>query len=137
MSYAVTFAQIPRWWRVTLANGVGDPVTRVGVIAATAFAGAAFLWPLIAGSGASSNALLEIQHHMESIDKKMEDFQNRLDNGVRLDQLGTIDRHLSAQDGRMDGIDNRINDLVNRTAHAESRLDGIDHASQAHLKDGR
>lgn len=128
------FGATARRWSRTLSDGAGDAMTRIGVVAAAIFAGAAFIWPIVVGTGATSNALDEIKHHLAGIDHNMEVFQARLDNGVRIDQLVAIDGHLSQVDHTINSMNDRINALLDRLAHAESRLDGIDHASQAHLK---
>lgn len=51
----------------------------------------------------------------------------------RADQISVIDRHLSAQDGRMDGMDTRVSDIYQRLSRVEATLQMINEASKATL----
>jgi hypothetical protein len=47
--------------------------------------------------------------------------------------LLVLDRHLSAQDGRMDGIDTRLRDMENRAAAIQARVENLEAASKVPL----
>jgi len=83
---------------------------------------------------ASNNALRD---QITALTATVNTLSAKIDQGPRLDQLQMIDRHLSALDGRMDGMDARSRADEDRLTRTETRVEGIDQASRAGLGAGR
>ena len=80
-----------------------------------------------------SAELPTMKAQVTALSVQVQRLQDQMNGGVRVDQLTVLDRHLSAQDGRMDGIDTRMRDLDQRAAKTETRLQMMEDASRTQL----
>lgn len=77
------------------------------------------------------------QNQNSDLSDKINKLQDQFNNGPRPDQLLNLERHLSAIDGRLDGLDTRLRGDETDLTRAKTQIDGIDQASKAQLLPGR
>lgn len=87
-----------------------------------------------AGATISAARLTGIEKQVGGLSTQMQRMQDQMNAGVRADQLIAIERHLSAQDGRMDGMDTRTRDQEARQSRTEARQEMMEAASRAQLR---
>lgn len=119
------------------------------------FAGGIIAWTtgFLSGNTVDRAAVADINKRMETMATQQDvailktqiatltalvsQMQTDLRGAPRADQMAVLDRHLSAQDGRMDSIDTRIRDIEQRIARAEAQVQMIQAASSVSLSGKR
>lgn len=130
-----------QWWGAHVVEAVKtlrltEMVTLVcATLSALGMIFGIFLWISGAFSGVTivASEVSALKTLVAGLSTQMSRFQDQLNNGPRADQLLVIDRHLSAQDGRMDGLDTRMRDMEQRLSRAQAQIDATDAASGARL----
>jgi hypothetical protein len=125
-----------RGWKMVEKFGGIDGHKWAQTICAGAAAGIIIGQVLFGAGGlfASNTASVKgFQEQLLSLTAQVSRLSDKIDQGPRADQIIVLDRHLSAQDGRMDSIDTRLRDIENRTAALTARVDLIDQSTHATL----
>lgn len=78
--------------------------------------------------------VLGLKNNIAALTVLVTQLQGDLRTVPRAADVIVLDRHLSAQDGRMDGIDTRLRDLESRSAALQARIDILDGSARANLK---
>lgn len=112
------------------ANGRMPVIVVAGLLLLSATGAVAT--PLLWITGRMSTDTI-INDRMATISGQIKQLQDDLRTVPRADQIIVLDRHLSAQDGRMDSIDTRLRDLEQRVSRAEAQVGAINAASAASL----
>lgn len=152
VNFSSTATPVPRRWRMveqfkraTTRENIRDAVMLVVAI------GGLLLWTtgFLSGNTVDRQAVTDLKTQMSTMVTQQDaailktqistltalvsQLQTDLRGMPRQDQLAVLDRHLSAQDGRMDGIDTRIRDLEQRLSRIEAQVQMIRTASDADL----
>jgi hypothetical protein len=106
------------------------------VLSAIGITGGFVLWlsGAFAGATIAADKLRSIEQQVTGLSNQVQRMQDQLNAAPRVDQLAVLDRHLSAEDGRMDGIDTRLRDLEQRISRGEARQDVLDRAAAQPLR---
>ena len=146
---------MPQWWRAAMGSFDAHKwVTSIGAVTACGFIIGTSLFGaggMLSGQSHDINALQAQQNIMASqlsslqaqvsplarLPDLNDKLNARMDAAPRADLLGNelteIQRHLSALDGRMDGLETRARADEDRIIRDDARIDGIDNASKATL----
>lgn len=112
------------WYEiVTLLCSVGTP-------AGLAMGAVIYLLGGFAGNTVTSHDVQDLRGQIASLATQVSVLSDRM---PRPDQMTAIDRHLSAQDGRMDGLDTRLRGDEDNITRALTRLDEIEASSRVTL----
>lgn len=129
----------PRGWRmVEKIKGMRLPEI-VGVASSLISAMGMLFGCVLYFSGAFSGAtiaaakLTALEGQVGGLSIQMSRLQDQFNAGPRADQLVAMDRHLSVQDGRMDGMDTRMRDLEQRLSRVQAQQEANEVASRATL----
>jgi outer membrane murein-binding lipoprotein Lpp len=85
----------------------------------------------------NSKDISQLRDNLAVLGAQVANLSVKLEQTPRLDQLQTINGHLSALDGRMDGMDTRSRADEDRLTRTETLVGSIDEASRAKLGAGR
>lgn len=146
---------MPQWWRAAMASFEPHKwVTSICAAVAAAFIVGQSLFGAGGWWGGQSHDISALQAQQNIMASQLSSLQAqvsplarlpdlidklnaRMDAAPRADLLGNelteIQRHLSALDGRMDGMDTRARADEDRIIRDDTRIDAIDNASKATL----
>lgn len=129
-----------RWPMVEVIKSKGKQFREAAMLAFSAIAAAGVIGGFImwlsgvgAGQVISADKFRGFEAQIGGLSAQIQKMQDQLNAGPRADQLVVLDRHLSAQDGRMDSMDSRMRDLDQRLARSEARQQMMEDASRATL----
>lgn len=81
----------------------------------------------------NTHDIQSLQSQVSGLSAQVSKLADKIDQGPRSDQMREIDRHLSALDGRMDGMDTRAQADEQRLIRAQTILESIQQSSDAKL----
>lgn len=107
-------------------------VTFISAIAAAGTCVAVLVGWITAGT-TNSHDIQALQGTVSQLSAQVSHLADKIDQGPRSDQMKEIDRHLSALDGRMDGMDTRIQSDERSLTKVQADVDNIRNSSDARL----
>lgn len=81
----------------------------------------------------NSKDIQALQGTVAQLSAQVSHLADKIDQGPRTDQMKEVDRHLSALDGRMDGMDTRIQSDERSLTKVQADVDNIRNSSDARL----
>ena len=107
-------------------------VTCISAIAAAGTCFAVFVGWISAGA-TNTHDIQALQGTVAQLTAQVSHLADKIDQGPRSDQMREVDRHLSALDGRMDGMDNRLQSDERSLTKVQTQVDTIQNSSDARL----
>lgn len=107
-------------------------ITGVGAVAAMSTCGAVLVGWISAGT-TNTHDIQALQSTVSQLTAQVSHLADKIDQGPRSDQMREVDRHLSALDGRMDGMDNRLQSDERSLTKVQTQVDTIQNSSDARL----
>lgn len=126
------------WGRMNDISNLGDSRrVNTALSALAAFASVATVMGglvlyLSAGT-TNTHDIQTLQAQVNGLSNQVAKLVDRIDAGPRSDQMHEIDRHLSALDGRMDGMDTRAQADEQRLVRVQTQIESIQSSSDAKL----
>lgn len=108
-------------------------VTFISAIAAAGTCVAVLVGWITAGT-TNSHDIQALQSTVAQLTAQVSHLADKIDQGPRSDQMKDIDRHLSALDGRMDGMDTRIQSDERSLTRVQTEVETIQSSSDAALR---
>ena len=107
-------------------------MTCISAIAAGGTCIAVFVGWISAGA-TNTHDIQALQGTVSQLSAQVSHLADKIDQGPRSDQMREVDRHLSALDGRMDGMDNRLQSDERSLTKVQTQVDTIQNSSDARL----
>lgn len=94
----------------------------------------AFLVGWLSAGTTNTHDIQALQGTVAQLSAQVSHLADKIDQGPRSDQMKDIDRHLSALDGRMDGMDTRMQSDERGLTRVQTEVETIQNSSEAQLR---